>query len=343
MSNYTEQVKEIILQFPENEIFNAKNVYDKQLNTIPEVTYYKILERLVKQQKLVHLTKGLYYRVESKNENNDPILLDYIINHYTKNDSGIIIGKKLLYDYGIVLKQPKKTEILSTELKEEKKHIGDVEVHKTKIVLCNSTIPVIETLEILQNFNMSDEYNKNRFLVYMRRFSESYSDEITREVLNNRKYKKSTIAFLEKILNWYGVDNSLNELLSPLSKYKIPTIDELKPSIPSDVEEKLQRYVSSIVDIYSNDVLKIILYGSYARGDYDENSDIDIMILLRLSDTDIKKYRHQLSECTYDFNEKYNVDVKPIAKNYDDFMKWNDSYPFYENIKRDGVELYGAA
>lgn len=343
MSNYTEQVKKIILQFAEEEIFNAKDVYDKKLNSIPEVTYYKILERLVKQQELVHLTKGLYYRAQGQRGKIKPLQAEYIIDYYTKNDRGTIIGQKVLFDYGIALNQPRKIEILSNGLKEEKKHIGDVEVQKTKLILDNNTVPVIKTLEILQNYKMGEYYNKNRFLSYMRNFSENYYDDVTRYVLDNRKYKKSTIAFLERILEWYGVENSLNEFLSPLSKYKIPAIDELKVSLTTDIKNKLQNYIDSILNIYKDEVLKIILFGSYARGDYDEDSDIDIMILLRLSDNDIKNYRHQLSDCTYDFNETYGLDVKPIAKNYDEFMKWNESYPFYENIRRDGVELYGAA
>jgi len=38
------------------------------------------------------------------------------------------------------------------------------------------------------------------------------------------------------------------------------------------------------------------------------------MILLDLDDMLIKNYRHELSGMTYDFNEEYNIDIKPIAK-----------------------------
>ena len=44
-----------------------------------------------------------------------------------------------------------------------------------------------------------------------------------------------------------------------------------------------------------------MLYGSYARGDYTSESDVDIMILLDLSDMEIKNYRHQRSDMTFDF------------------------------------------
>ena len=110
-------------------------------------------------------------------------------------------------------------------------------------------------------------------------------------------------------------------------------------------KEKVRRLVEEYAKlVVSNMVVnKIILYGSYARGDYTENSDIDIMVLLDLSDMDIKKYRHELSGMTYDFNMDYDLDIKPIVKNKEHFNKWVDVYPFYTNIEREGVKLFDAA
>ena len=45
-------------------------------------------------------------------------------------------------------------------------------------------------------------------------------------VLKNRKYKKSTIAFLERFLNYLGVENTLHQFLSALSSYAIPEMEE---------------------------------------------------------------------------------------------------------------------
>ena len=37
-----------------------------------------------------------------------------------------------------------------------------------------------------------------------------------------------------------------------------------------------------------------------------------------------------------------DIDIKPIAKNGAHFKKWSENYPFYANIKEEGVVLYGA-
>lgn len=113
--------------------------------------------------------------------------------------------------------------------------------------------------------------------------------------------------------------------------------------MPQTMQSLIERYVSEVQKIYGSHVKQIILYGSYARGDYTKDSDVDIMILLDISDMAIKDYRHQLSDMTYDFNLDHDLDIKPIAKSEEHFRKWVDNYPFYANINKEGVTLYGAA
>ena len=120
-------------------------------------------------------------------------------------------------------------------------------------------------------------------------------------------------------------------------------MDECRGSLPVEIGSCLKQYISELQKIYKDNLDKVILYGSYARGDYTEDSDVDIMILLRISDLEIKNYRESLSELTYDFNTNYDIDIKPIAKNKDEFIKWVNAYPFYANVQREGVELFGAA
>ena len=110
-----------------------------------------------------------------------------------------------------------------------------------------------------------------------------------------------------------------------------------------DMERLLQKYVKDLQQMYGNRLKAVILYGSYARGDYRDDSDIDIMILLDLSDMDIKQYRHELSGETFDFNMDHDLDIKPIAKSQQHFQNWVDVYPFYANVEKEGVKLFEAA
>ena len=49
--------------------------------------------------------------------------------------------------------------------------------------------------------------------------------------------------------------------------------------MPKTMENLIQQYIEEIKKIYGVHLRSIILYGSYARGDFRPDSDIDIMIL----------------------------------------------------------------
>ena len=111
----------------------------------------------------------------------------------------------------------------------------------------------------------------------------------------------------------------------------------------TSMQTLLMQYTEAVHKLYGRHLKTVILYGSYARGDNTSDSDIDIMILLDLPDMDIKEYRHDLSGMTYDFNMEHDLDIKPIAKNREHFSKWVEVYPFYSNVKKEGVALFDAA
>ena len=84
---------------------------------------------------------------------------------------------------------------------------------------------------------------------------------------------------------------------------------------------------------------KVILYGSYARGDYNEHSDIDIMILTTLTDEEIKKTEPMLFDLAFDFQMDYGGDISVVVKNKDKFEYWLGALPFYNNVKKEGIVL----
>lgn len=108
------------------------------------------------------------------------------------------------------------------------------------------------------------------------------------------------------------------------------------------LNELLKKYVDDVHGLYGSRLKTIILYGSYARGDFKPNSDIDIMILVDLTDEEIRKKGRLLSDITFDYNFDNDLEIMPIVKNLDHFNKWMRAYPFYNNIKKEGVELYAA-
>lgn len=226
MNSYANYIETIIEQEPENKLLEAHTLYNQSFSTIPEMTYYKTLERMCKKGFLVHLTKGLYYRPKNTRFGTVPISEKDIVDHYIKDNQGIVLGYRLYNQKGLTTQISKRVEILSSAVPGKKKNIHNVYVMNISISLTPETIPIIETLEILQNYKSIEDINNTALAAYMKEFARQYSDEDTVYVLKNRKYKKSTIAFLESFLNHFQVKNSLNQFLSSLSSYNIPDMKE---------------------------------------------------------------------------------------------------------------------
>ena len=58
--------------------------------------------------------------------------------------------------------------------------------------------------------------------------------------------------------------------------------------MPKVMQDLIEQYIEAVKKIYGSHVRQIILYGSYARGDFRSDLDVDIMILLDLSDLELK-------------------------------------------------------
>ena len=108
----------------------------------------------------------------------------------------------------------------------------------------------------------------------------------------------------------------------------------------SKVVSLLEELKNELQKLYGKYLKDIILYGSYARGDYDSESDIDIMVLVDLNDVEQRKYRDILAEKVTDISIKYDVLISLIDNNYEDFYIRTSYVPFYKNVIREGIKVY---
>ena len=113
------------------------------------------------------------------------------------------------------------------------------------------------------------------------------------------------------------------------------------PKLPAQINNAIQQFISGVKDILGERVKKIILYGSYARGDFNKNSDIDIMILTDFTDDEIVQCRSEIVQLAYniEWNNKFNIHLSPLVKNIDRFNYWLEALPFYMNVQNEGVIL----
>lgn len=110
-------------------------------------------------------------------------------------------------------------------------------------------------------------------------------------------------------------------------------------------QNELQKVLKSVREaseqLYGDKLDKIILYGSYARGDYTEESDIDIMIILNCSADGVKSLRGLTAEMASDISLEQEVFLSILLRDRIGFEGSLDVLPFYQNIAREGIMVYG--
>ena len=111
--------------------------------------------------------------------------------------------------------------------------------------------------------------------------------------------------------------------------------------MPNKIDIVLKQFIEELSKLLGNRLKKVILYGSYARGDYDKNSDLDIMILTDLTEEELIKYRMKIRDIACDLEFDNDIVISPLVRNIEKYNKRIDVIPFYMNIQKEGVVLVG--
>lgn len=111
--------------------------------------------------------------------------------------------------------------------------------------------------------------------------------------------------------------------------------------MPEPIQDILLLFSQEVKRILGKDLKKVIVYGSYARGDFDEDSDVDIMVLTSREEEMIRPVEYELYDVAFDFLMKYGIDISIIVKNEEHFKYWLGALPFYDNVQKEGVVISG--
>lgn len=105
----------------------------------------------------------------------------------------------------------------------------------------------------------------------------------------------------------------------------------------NQLDEIIGKIVNFSKNTFGDKFQNVILYGSYARGDYDDESDIDIMIMVDMSREELKMYRSLVSEFFSEINLENGVFLTSKLQSKPYFNEWQHAMPFYQNVIKEGV------
>lgn len=107
-------------------------------------------------------------------------------------------------------------------------------------------------------------------------------------------------------------------------------------------EEKIQTVVTQFAreakKIYGTALRDVILYGSCARGDFEDDSDIDIMVLLDVGQEDIGEARKKIIDVSDQIDLEYDVVLAPVIQRWQLYQQYVEVSGFYQNVRREGVK-----
>ena len=99
--------------------------------------------------------------------------------------------------------------------------------------------------------------------------------------------------------------------------------------------------IHGLVNIFSGNILAIILYGSVARKDNTNESDIDIAIIVKNEMDEATKER--FIRWSAELDVRYDRVFSIIDIQEENMEKWGNVLPFYQNVQKEGIVLWKAA
>ena len=103
----------------------------------------------------------------------------------------------------------------------------------------------------------------------------------------------------------------------------------------------MRQVVEAAKAAFGASVRQVILFGSYARGDAEDGSDIDVMFLVDTPRQDIARQHWRIGEAAAEILLERGVLVSPVVEERAYYERNADVLPFFRNVRREGVLFLG--
>ena len=188
------------------ELLEVANVKEKEFVDIPYKTLLKILNRLVEEQVITSVSKGIFF-IGKRYVNEEQI-----ISKYTNNSKGMLVGYALFNSIGLTDYQDDKIELYTNAITANQHTIGRISLKRVNLKFSNAMIDLISLLEIIDTGYDIVGCNYVAYIEIESLLCKSYTDTLFKKVVKAIKYKYSTILRLGQLLEQYRIVNSCIEI-----------------------------------------------------------------------------------------------------------------------------------
>lgn len=117
----------------------------------------------------------------------------------------------------------------------------------------------------------------------------------------------------------------------------IEQLDELG-HLTSREKAALSEFVARLRARYADQVVLVTLFGSKVRGDFDEESDLDVLVVVQNGDW---RFRDEVALAAFEPMLEHDIVITPLVIDLEHYQ-WLQRYqaPLYCNIQSEGVSLW---
>lgn len=109
-----------------------------------------------------------------------------------------------------------------------------------------------------------------------------------------------------------------------------------------NIEEIKKEIEKELLKIFNDKLKRIFLYGSYARGDFHIESDIDFIGIVNMPIVEIEANENLMIDLEVKLSLKYDKYISILIRSSENFYKYSESLEYYKNIINEGIVLYEA-
>jgi len=106
--------------------------------------------------------------------------------------------------------------------------------------------------------------------------------------------------------------------------------------MPAQIQQLLKKFKKGLVQLYGKRLKGLYLYGSYARGDFESGSDLDVLVVLNDFERAPLEIR-RTSQLVGDLSLEYLITISPVFMRDEDWQLADK--PLLRNIRAEGMAV----
>lgn len=91
--------------------------------------------------------------------------------------------------------------------------------------------------------------------------------------------------------------------------------------------------------VYGSALVFVVLYGSYARNEQQDDSDLDIAAIVKGERIELQKKLQDVWRVTNKLSIEEDILISATVIPFDEFIYYKEQLPYYGNIEKEGIKI----